>query len=117
MLLIDQFFFFNIYNNIFSGYEHKVNFIQSIITPRGYVVTPNDKGDKPIIDANGNVKVPDGSNVVLPNGKVITPENGSTVGTDGTIKNPDGSVTNPDGSVTIPEVLIPYMGGLEKIEK
>ena len=51
---------------------------QSIITPRGYVVTPNDKGDKPIIDANGNVKVPDGSNVVLPNGKVITPENGST---------------------------------------
>ena len=75
---------------------------QSIITPRGYVVTPNDKGDKPIIDANGNVKVPDGSNVVLPNGKVITPENGSTVGTDGTIKNPDGSVTNPDGSVTSP---------------
>lgn len=68
---------------------------QSIITPRGYVVTPNDKGDKPIIDTNGNVKVPDGSNVVLPNGKVITPENGSTVGTDGTIKNPDGSVTNP----------------------
>lgn len=75
---------------------------QSIITPRGYVVTPNDKGDKPIIDTNGNVKVPDGSNVVLPNGKVITPENGSTVGTDGTIKNPDGSVTNPDGSVTSP---------------
>lgn len=75
---------------------------QSIITPRGYVVKPNDKGDKPIIDTNGNVKVPDGSNVVLPNGKVITPENGSTVGTDGTIKNPDGSVTNPDGSVTSP---------------
>ena len=24
---------------------------------------------------------------------------------------------NPDGSVTIPEVLRPYMGGLEKIEK
>ena len=74
----------------------------SIITPGGSVVTPNDKGDKPIIDTNGNVKVPDGSNVVLPNGKVITPENGSTVVTDGTIKNPDGSVTNPDGSVTSP---------------
>ena len=28
----------------------------SIITPGGSVVTPNDKGDKPIIDANGNVK-------------------------------------------------------------
>ena len=70
---------------------------QSIITPRGYVVAPNDKGDLPIVNTDGSVKVPDGSMVVLPNGKVIKPENGSTVGTDGTIKNPDGSVTNPGG--------------------
>lgn len=58
------------------------------------VVKPGANGQKPDVDGNGTVTVPNGAEVVTPNGTVVPP-NGSKVEKDGTIKTPENKVIDP----------------------
>lgn len=58
---------------------------------------------KPETDKNGNIKVPDGGTVILPDGTEVTPPGGSVVKPDGSIVVPgtDGSTDTDKGATEI----------------
>jgi len=72
----------------------------SIITPGGSVVTPNDKGGAPTVNADGSVNVPEGSMVVLSSGVDTTPPKDSVVSSNGDITTLSGVSINSCSSRT-----------------
>ena len=92
----------------------------NINRPEDNVIVNPSGTNKPTINPDGTIDVPNGGVVNIPAGDV-TPPNGSVVYPDGTIVTPNGPVINPDGSVGIPgpngnlgdqdDVLVPPVGG------
>ncbi|HBH3700977.1 TPA: DUF5011 domain-containing protein [Clostridioides difficile] len=73
-------------DNIFIDKDgNKVYPDGKIETPDGTEVKPNEKGEKPTIDDNGNIIVPPDSVIVKPDGTVVIPPNGAIIKQDGTI--------------------------------
>ena len=67
------------------------------------VIKPNESGDVPTIDKDGNITMPENGKVQLPNvGTVVVPE-GSVVKPNGEIVAPNGGTTiEKDGTVIVP---------------
>ena len=57
---------------------------------------------KPTINPDGSVTLPEGGTVTLPGKDPIEAPNGSTVLPDGSIVGPHGQKVNPDGTITLP---------------
>lgn len=56
---------------------------------------PDKPTEKPTVDADGNVKVPEGGQVETPDNGTVIPPHPSVVKPDGTIVGPDGNEINP----------------------
>ncbi|MFA8997910.1 immunoglobulin-like domain-containing protein [Clostridioides difficile] len=58
----------------------------SIVTPDDIEIKPNEDGEKPEVDDNGNIIVPPDSEITFPDGSIIIPPNGGIIYPDGTFK-------------------------------